>query len=251
MSGIEGKMALPDKRPKAILMDLDDTLIAFDSVCEPAWLQCCNEFVSCNPEQFTSEELYKSIVDTRRWYWADPARHKRGRENLKEARREVVRFALEVMRIDNEEWAQEIADRYTGLQDSMISLLPDVKEALCWLRSMNIRLAVITNGASEVQREKLRRFDLESYFEKIFIDTEIGYSKPDPEIFRHALKEMNLTASDTWMVGDNLKWDVMGSQQVGIFAVWNDYRQTGLPRYGEIIPDLIVSSIYEMASLMH
>jgi haloacid dehalogenase superfamily, subfamily IA, variant 1 with third motif having Dx(3-4)D or Dx(3-4)E len=243
-------MGLPNKRPKVILLDLDDTLTSFDSVCGPARIKCCEEFVQGNPVSFNSEELYKSISDTNDLYWADPKRHKKGRENLKDARREVLRLALKALNTENEGWARKIADRYSELHNSMISLLPGAGEALELLRSLGIRLAVVTNGAYEGQREKLRRFDIGRYFEKILIDTEIGYSKPDIRFFQYALNELDVEAPDVWTAGDNLEWDVMGPQQLGIFAVWNDYMKTGLPGACGITPDLIVNSIYEMAVII-
>ena len=87
-------MALANQKPKAILMDLDDTIVSFDSVSRAAWVKCCDEFAAVNPVRFSGEQLYRSISDVKQWYWADPVRHKKGRENLREARREVVSAAL-------------------------------------------------------------------------------------------------------------------------------------------------------------
>ena len=162
----------------------------------------------------------------------------------------MVTLALEALDAGNTPWAHTLADSYTELQDSMIALLPGAKEALEMLRGMGIRLAVVTNGASAAQREKLNRFGITHYFEKIFIDTEIGYSKPDKRIFEHALRVMDAQAEETWMAGDNLRWDVFGAQQLDIFAVWNDDKGTGLRPDSEIIPDLIVHSIFEMAGII-
>ena len=36
-------MALPYKRPKVVLLDLDDTITSFDSVCHPAWKKSCED----------------------------------------------------------------------------------------------------------------------------------------------------------------------------------------------------------------
>ncbi len=237
-------------KPKAILFDLDDTISCYDSVCNPAWLQCCTEFVQKNQTAFTSEELMDSINHTKSLYWADPVRHKEGRNNLKQARRNVVRLALEDLDIAEEDKVIELADHYTELHDSMLALLPGSREALVMIKNMGIRMAVITNGASAVQREKLERFGVRDFFEKVFIDTEVGCSKPDKEIFQYALDQMELSPKEVWMVGDNLVWDIFGSQQLGIYAVWNDVKKQGLPVNSVILPDLIVNSIYEMAILL-
>ncbi len=237
-------------KPDAIFFDLDDTISSFDSVCDTAWYQCCQNYIEKYKSSFTYEELRKSIDETKRWYWADPVRHKEGRENLREARRDVVRFSLDTLGISDEKQVVELADDYTALQDSLLALLPGSLEALERLKEAGVRMAVITNGASPVQREKLQRFKITEYFEKVIIDSEVGYSKPDRKIFEYALKEMKLIPSQVWMIGDNLVWDVGGAKQLGIFSVWNDYKKKGLPKNCDIIPDLIVSSIYELSLMI-
>lgn len=238
------------KIPKAILFDLDDTISSYDSVCAPAWQKCCEEFVLKYKTVFTDTDLLSSIDNTKDWYWADPIRQKEGRNNLKEARRDVVRYSLEALGVKNEDMVIDLADHYTKMQSSMIALLPGALEALNMIRDMGIRMAVITNGASAGQREKLERFEITNYFEKIFIDTEVGFSKPDKEIFQYALEQLKLEPEEAWMVGDNLVWDIYGAQQLGIYAVWNDYRKNGLPGNSKTIPNLIVNSIYEMAKII-
>lgn len=238
------------KQPKAILFDLDDTISSYDSVCGPAWESCCRDFVQKNHTDISAEELLKSLDRSRGWYWADPVRSKEGRNNLRMARRDVVRIALKELGITREESVIELADQYTELQNSMLALLPGSREALELVKEMGIRSAVITNGNSAGQREKLDRFKVRDFFEEVFIDTEVGYSKPDKEIFQYALEKMALKPEEVWMVGDNLVWDIYGAQQLGIFAVWNDYRGKGLPENSRIVPDLIVPSILEMAELI-
>lgn len=238
------------KKPKAILFDLDDTISSYDSVCAPAWEKSCEAFVRKYNTAFTREELINSINHTRSWYWSDPIRHKKGRENLKEARREVVRYSLEALEVTNENLAMDLADNYTELHNSGIALLPGSKEALEMVKNMGIRMAVITNGGSEVQREKLERFGITHYFDKIIIDAEVGFSKPDKEIFLYTLKQLELNPEDVWMVGDNLVWDIYGAKQLGIYTVWNDYSKSGLPENPKVTPDLTVNSIYEMANIL-
>lgn len=36
---------------------------------------------------------------------------------------------------------------------------------------------------------------------------EVGVGKPDIRVFQMALERMDVSAEDTWMVGDNLEWD--------------------------------------------
>jgi len=53
-------------------------------------------------------------------------------------------------------------------------------------------------------------------------------------------------ARDTWMVGDNLEWEVAAPQRLGIFAIWFDAVGKGLPRDTHIKPDRIVASLSEL-----
>lgn len=238
------------KRPIAIFFDLDDTLSAFDSVCDDAWAQCFDAFMQKYHPPFSLEALCAARSQANRVYWGDEDNHKWGREHLQEARRIVVRRTLQALQYANEAAAVDLADSYTQLQDDMLHLLPGVTETLEALRGMGMRMAVVTNGSSEAQRGKIARFGIGAYFERLFIDSEIGFSKPDPRIFEHALHVMHLDASDVWMVGDNLTWDVLGAQRAGICGIWNDYRQTGLPRNAPARPDAIIHSVAELLRLL-
>jgi putative hydrolase of the HAD superfamily len=56
-------------------------------------------------------------------------------------------------------------------------------------------------------------------------------------------------AQDTWMVGDNLEWEVAAPQRLGIFAVWFDSAAKGLPRDTGIKPDHTVASLSELLQM--
>ena len=59
---------------------------------------------------------------------------------------------------------------------------------------------------------------LDDLVESIFTSAVIGYDKPHPEAFRHALRASGDPAS-RWMVGDNPVADVAGAEALGIPAV--------------------------------
>ena len=59
---------------------------------------------------------------------------------------------------------------------------------------------------------------LSALVEDVFSSALIGYDKPHPELFRHALRACDDPAR-RWMVGDNPEADVRGAQAVGIPAV--------------------------------
>lgn len=128
----------------------------------------------------------------------------------------------------------------------MICLFPNSIHTLAELQRKGIRMALVTNGTSKDQREKILRFGLEGFFEAIFIEEEVGFGKPDVRIYKQALEALKLQPQDVWMVGDNLIWDVQAPQSIGIHSIWNDYQGTGLPKGSSVMPDRIVNGINEL-----
>jgi putative hydrolase of the HAD superfamily len=232
--------------PKAILFDLDDTIISFDGVTDIAWKETCDSFVKSEKTFFCAKQLFESIGKTRNWYWSDADRHRKGRMNMIKARREIVKMALTELQYFDEVKAYEMADNYSRLQEELICLFPNSIETLEKLKALGVRMALITNGSSEKQRGKINRFCLSEYFEFCLVEEEVGYGKPDIRVFVLALQILNLKAEEVWMVGDNLLWDIEAPKKVGIFSIWNDYKGKGLQPDSPIIPDKIISDISEL-----
>jgi putative hydrolase of the HAD superfamily len=57
---------------------------------------------------------------------------------------------------------------------------------------------------------------------------------------------LGVSATDTWMVGDNLEWEVAAPQRLGIYAIWHDAYGTGLPPDSPIRPDRIIRALPEL-----
>ena len=113
-------------------------------------------------------------------------------------------------------------------------------------RAAGVRLGLVTNGDSEGQRAKIRRFGLESYFESIVIEGEFGVGKPDERIFRHTLGQLGVSGDEAWMVGDRLEWEIGPAQALGIQGIWVDVAGDGLPPEIDFRPDRIVQRIAEL-----
>lgn len=231
--------------PEAILFDLDDTIVSFDGVCDPAWEEVCCAFCA-RTGSFEADLLLQSIYAVKEWYWGDPERHRTGRLDILAARREVVRMAFERLGAFNELEAFELADGYSRRQEEMIHLFPGAVETLEELQRRGIRMGLITNGMPLTQRAKIDRFHLEKYFEFCLIEGEVGFGKPDVRVFELALEKLGLPASEVWMIGDNLVWDVAAPQKLGITGIWNDYLHKGLPAGSPVIPDRIIHAIREL-----
>src|SRR5690606_7130555 len=84
--------------------------------------------------------------------------------------------------------------------------------------SEKYKLAIMTNGSSDFQREKLKRTEVDTYIHKdyIFISEEMGYSKPSPQIYQTALTRMQMNAADVLFVGDSIGNDILGPKNAGM-----------------------------------
>lgn len=234
--------------PKAILLDMDDTILDFSGGAAACWDGVCGEFAH-EFEDVSAQQLRRAIDDYRRWFWDDAERHRRGRLDMEVARREIVTGALLRLGLDVPEIADRIARAYITARAGSLRLFPGAVETLDHLRLLGIRLALITNGRAEDQRGKIEQFALARFFDYILIEGEYGVGKPDERVYRHALAQVGVAPAEAWMVGDNLEWDVAAPQRLGIFGIWYDVAGTGLPASSRVRPDAIVRTLAGLAEV--
>ena len=231
--------------PRAILLDLDDTILDDSGTVSSCWLDACRLH---EPElgALDAVSLYEAIERVREWYWADPERHRVGRLDLAAARRDVVRIALEEMGSNDSELSRRIGDTYHDLRDAGLQPFADAVDTVRWFRTRGCRLALLTNGSARMQRRKIDRFGLAPLFDAVLIEGEVGFGKPDPRVYERALDLLGVEPAVAWMVGDNLEWDVAEPQRQGIHGIWVDVRGTGLPPGQPVLPDRIIRRLSEL-----
>ncbi len=203
--------------PKAILFDLDDTLLDMWTAMQRSWEEICADVapgLGCD-----AASLRETIRRESALFWADEGSVAEYRVKPLESRTIVVRLSLLSMGLDESD-AEEIAGRSLRGYLERVAPFPDAIETLETLRSQGYRLGMVTNGSSDTQRQKIGRWQLEPYFDEIVIESEFGRGKPDPGVFRQALAGTGASANEAWMVGDNLYADIGGAQGAGVHSVW-------------------------------
>ena len=247
------RAALLGPRPLALLVDLDDTIVSDSDRAGINWAAAVEAAVAVVP--FPAEAVLAAIEIERDWYWSDPERHRVGRSDLIGARRSIVTAALRRAAIPETDLPTAIAAimaAYGARTEADRGPFPGALDALRTFRELGIKLALVTNGAAEVQRAKIERFELAPLFDVIVVEGEFGLGKPEPAVYAHALASLGVSAADAWMVGDNLEWDVVTPQRLGMKGIWITKAQTPPDAAGvgadAILPDLpalarLVSSI--------
>ncbi|MEM9913898.1 MAG: HAD family hydrolase [Planctomycetota bacterium] len=230
--------------PRAILFDLDDTILDTTLSATRVWRLTAKAF---EEEIGQPAEVFDPILDAARvWYWADPHRNQQGRLDVQKSRIEVTHHGLLELGIDDYALATRFADHYSDHRVSSMRPFPGAIETLEYFVKVGVPMALITNGDAQGQRDKVSHFDLTQYFQAVLIEGELGYGKPDPRVFEQALRACDAPAEGSWCVGDNLAWEVAAPQSLGMKGIWNDWEGKTLPEDSEIMPDRVVQSISEL-----
>ena len=116
-------------------------------------------------------------------------------------------------------------------------VLPGVRESLLGLAAMGFKMVVVSNSDGTVD-QLMHESGLRPFFDAVVDSHVVGFAKPDPRIFEHALAVSGSDANRTLHVGDMYYADIVGAEAAGIRAVlidpFDDWAGYGCPR----LPDL-------------
>jgi putative hydrolase of the HAD superfamily len=105
-------------------------------------------------------------------------------------------------------------------------LYPEVPDVLEKLRP-RFQLAVVSNFDGRL-RFILQHLGISRFFDHIFVSSEIGADKPDPEIYRRALKLINLKPNEVLHVGDDSQRDWKAATAAGLSVFRLDRKRNSL-----------------------
>ena len=128
---------------------------------------------------------------------------------------------------------------------------PDTHSILAALIDKGYKLGIIANQKLGTA-ERLEFWGLHQYFDVIAASAEIGYAKPDKEIFEKAFELAGCTAVESIMVGDRLDNDIIPAKAIGMKTVWvkNGLAQYQSAEFGEGVADYQVNSLSEIPSIL-
>jgi len=136
-------------------------------------------------------------------------------------RRETWRLALAGQGVEDAALAEELGERFGVERRALHETFPDAAPALDALAG-RYPLALVTNGASCLQREKLAASGLGGRFAVVVAGGDVGAAKPDRAIFERALAAVGVAPGEAVMAGNSLQNDVEGAIALGMGAIWVD-----------------------------
>jgi putative hydrolase of the HAD superfamily len=125
--------------------------------------------------------------------------------------------------------------------------------APCLTALAGMRFGVITNGESVQQRAKIAALGLTEAFAVVVASGDIGIAKPDPRIFRHAVRQLGTVPDRCVFVGDRRDTDALAAAAAGMKGVWlnrtfGEQVAGAAPPAGEEIPE--IATLAELPMLL-
>lgn len=207
----KGSLSLVNKI-KGIVFDLDDTIYSKEDVFLSVFDQFVfpfeyrnkvfSEYLSYSDQAFQAVEQHLiSLEESHIWRVVKTFEH----------------FGLTC----STQTAKDFSTHYVEAMKS-IQLSKDWKEFFEWLVKQNIPLAILTNGPSHHQRNKLHALKLDRFIpeDAWFISEDLGWSKPHKNVFLAIEQYTQLTQAQLLMIGDNVQADILGAQQLNWKTIW-------------------------------
>jgi putative hydrolase of the HAD superfamily len=243
---------------KAVLFDLDDTLLWDDRSVKEAFEATCSEaakHVNVEPDALEgavrqeARALYETFdtfpftkmigINPFEGLWANFTQGEN--ENFRKLeklapgyRTESWTRGLRVLGIEDRELGYRLGEMFPAERRRRPFIYEETFRVLDSLKG-SYHLLLLTNGSPDLQKEKLAGVpEITSYFDHIVISGEFGVGKPSASIFQHALALLGIEANEGIMIGDKLTTDILGSNGVGMRNIWINHH--GLPRGDEIVP---------------
>jgi len=136
-----------------------------------------------------------------------------------------IRWNLQILeklgvRENAQSLATTIAEEWWDYADVRIYL--DAKETLKQLKSMGLKIGIVTNGLQSDIDEVLRKVGLTNFFDVAVGIDALGKTKPNKQIFLYALKKLGVTPQEALFVGDHIENDYDGARKAGLRALLID-----------------------------
>ncbi|WP_296648099.1 YjjG family noncanonical pyrimidine nucleotidase [Romboutsia sp. 13368] len=196
---------------KVILFDADDTLFDFKKTEKHA----LEKLMSNLDTKYDNDYCINIYKEINTQIWKELEEGKITSDKLK-----VERFQRLINKLNLSDDANRLSNLYIEFLSQGSFLYEETKELLDYL-SKNYKLAIITNGLSDVQHKRIRESEVSHYFDEIIISQEVKISKPDPRVFEYALNSLNHDdKSSVLMVGDSLTSDIKGGINASIDTCW-------------------------------
>ncbi len=218
---------------KAILFDLDNTLIdfvQFKKQCSEAAIRAMIEAGLGLEEEKASALLFKMYDD---FGWED--------------QQIFDKFLRKVSgKVDYRILANGIA-AYRRVKAGNLIPYPRIMETLIKLKSKGLVLGIVSDAPKMQAWLRLAETNISEFFDVVVALEDTGRLKPSRMPFKQAIKKLGFKPEEILFVGDNPERDIKGAKRVGM--------KTALAEYGQLIkgkskPDFILKKPIDLQKVV-
>ena len=199
---------------KVVLIDADDTLLAFKPCAKKSLEDACDAFSLTLPDN--ALDVFFKINDE---LWRALERKELTFEKLHEIRWIKI-FAELGVDFDGPTFESVFWKRLREIAVEM----DGAKELLTYLKG-KYKICVASNAPVGQQNRKLTDIGLIDFIDEFFVSGEIGFAKPTKEFFSACMDRLGVGVDEVVMIGDSLTADVKGAKAFGIKAIWFNHRR--------------------------
>ena len=194
---------------KAILFDLDNTLIDFWKMKQEASRAAVSAMMKVGLE-VDKDEAYKEIM--RLFMKLGVESENIFQEFLKS----------KVGRADEKMLAAAI-NAYLKTKNNFLKPYPNIKPTLKELKKRKIKLAIVSDAPKVKAYQRLLAMNIEKYFDFVIGFEDTGKKKKDELPLKMAIEKLELDSKEIMMVGDSIKRDVLPAKKLDLISVFAKY----------------------------
>lgn len=223
---------------KAVLIDVDNTLLDFNKCAESSIKRAFSEKnIEYTPEVFSA---FTRINDA---LWVQIEKGLLTRAEHAKIRWNRIFSELNI-KLDGIEF-EKIFIKHLDESDVPVENAESILKYL----SAKYPIYAASNGTQQQQTKRLEKAGLLKYINAVFTSEKMGAHKPNAGFFENCLKELPvLGKSDIMLIGDSLEADIKGAVDFGIKCCWFNY--FGLEKPKDISPDYTVDSLLDIKEIL-
>lgn len=194
---------------KAVLIDIDDTIFDFEKCSRNSFVKTLEKLnLKFKEEDFSYFNKVNDIL------WTE---QKLGKINIKEVFIKRDYLMGKYFNLDIEKGL--FNDLFVKFLYDEIEMVDGIEDLLLYL-SEKYKIFAASNGIYKMQENRLKKSNLDKYFDKIFVSEKIGYEKPDKKFFKKIMDITKFSNDDLIMIGDSIKSDIIGAKNSKIKSIY-------------------------------
>ncbi len=229
-SNLESKLGWSALAIKAVIFDLDGTVVGFniDFKTARAEIACLliqhnlpSSLLSVNESIFITLKKVEKLMKDKEY-------------------QEFVKLKEKVI---------SVVERYEAKAARETNLIPGILETLKALREMKLKIALFTANGEKSTNHIFSRFGLRQFFDVIITREAVSAVKPDPVHLEAALKVLKVRPEEALVIGDSIR-DVECARQLGVLALGVTTGFSSIDELTRAGADYLVSSSTDILSLL-